>query len=147
MWSYVNLQYFIFLNMFHQQFKFRRNCVIFNWKDTYSSIPPISPIQVLGFSLWCLTPFSTIFQLYRTWRSVFWWRKPWYPEKTTDLPLVTDKLYHILSNKLVRIVLIYINWCKVPLWKSGDHFKENILRPYASTIQTNPSWLLSDGPF
>jgi len=24
----------------------------------------------------------------------YWWRKPEYREKTTDLPQVTDKLYH-----------------------------------------------------
>jgi hypothetical protein len=48
-----------------------------------------------GLMLSCLMPFSTIFQLYRG-RQFYLWRKPEYSEKHTDLPHVTDKLYHIM---------------------------------------------------
>jgi hypothetical protein len=44
----------------------------------------------------CLTPFSTIFQLYRG-GQLYLWRKPDYPEKTTDLPQVIALTTHNFS--------------------------------------------------
>ena len=52
--------------------------------------------------LWCLTPLSAIFQLYRGGPVYLLRGGAKYPENTTDLPQVTDKLYRI---KLYRVHL------------------------------------------
>ena len=47
--------------------------------------------QDIVWGLWC----STVFQLYHG-NQFYWWKKPEYPEKTTNLSQITDKLYHIM---------------------------------------------------
>jgi hypothetical protein len=41
-----------------------------------------------------LTPLSAIFQLYHG-DQFQWWKKPEYPERTTDHGQATGKLYHL----------------------------------------------------
>ena len=74
---------------------------VWAWISNGICLVPFYCVQQLEvwFIWWCLTPISTIFQLHCGGK-FYWWRKLEYPEKTTDLLQVTDKLYHIMLYRL-----------------------------------------------
>ena len=72
--------------------------------------------------------------------SFIWWRKPQYREKTTELPLVTDKLYH------VKLYWVHITMSGIRTYiVSGDICPEciNSCKSNYYTTMTAHVWLVS----
>ena len=93
--------------------------------------------------LWYLTPLSIIFQLYRG-GQFYWWRKPEYPEKTTDLPVAFQcncLLYLpfvISDNGKSRHLLRWNRWLL-----NGFHRRDIDKRHHIMFVSSTPrqSWI------
>ena len=103
-WEYIYM-FTVFWTVLHEKLwscDYVKGKVMCSCELYYKSYVHVSGIVVslcerydlIWFDFLCLMPLSAVFQLYHG-DQFYWWKKPEYPERTTDHGQATGKLYHL----------------------------------------------------
>ena len=97
-------------------------------------------ITQADYRLWCLTPLPQYFRYHGS--QFYWWRKPEFPGKTTDLPQVADKFYNIMLYQVQLAwagfeltTLVVIGTDCIGSYKSNYHMIMTTIIPQADYSQ------------